>query len=338
MVSIDTVRKHNSTLKEYGPNLVAVFVGGTSGIGETTARAFVRSTLSPRVYLVGRSESRASQIIEELRASNPDGQITFVKGDVSRLHEVDEACKAIQAKEEKVNLLFLSAGMFTAKGRDETDEGLDKKLSLHYYSRMRFLSNLLPQLTKAATSTEGAAGIQRNLSSVVSVLDARGNAPLILKDLSLKDNYSLRNCANHAITMTSLSMEELAAAHPSTSFIHTYPGVVKTSLVRDSNFVMKTAMNALFTVAARWTVPFGESGERHLYTATSPSFTPKGTVGGADSAVGSDGVQGSGAYLVGSDSATVADQKILHGYREDGTRGTVWQHTLDVFKGIVGGN
>jgi hypothetical protein len=37
---------------------------------------------------------------------------------VSRLHEVDEACKAIQAKEEKVNLLFLSAGIFTAKGRD----------------------------------------------------------------------------------------------------------------------------------------------------------------------------------------------------------------------------
>jgi hypothetical protein len=136
MVSIDTVRKNNSTLREYGPNLVAVFgkslahpheptptnptspVGGTSGIGETTARAFVRSTLSPRVYLVGRSESRASQIIEELRASNPDGQITFVKGDVSRLHEVDEACKAIQAKEEKVNLLFLSAGILTTKGRD----------------------------------------------------------------------------------------------------------------------------------------------------------------------------------------------------------------------------
>jgi NAD(P)-dependent dehydrogenase (short-subunit alcohol dehydrogenase family) len=49
---------------------------------------------------------------------NPDGQITFVKGDVARLHEVDEACKAIQAKEEKVNLLFLSAGILTTQGRD----------------------------------------------------------------------------------------------------------------------------------------------------------------------------------------------------------------------------
>ncbi|KAJ5305757.1 hypothetical protein PENANT_c015G08449 [Penicillium antarcticum] len=335
MVSIEEVRKNNSTLKEYGPNLVAVFVGGTSGIGETTARAFVRSTLSPRVYLVGRSESRASQIIEELRASNPDGQINFVKSDVSRLHDVDEACKAIQAKEEKVNLLFLSAGILTTKGRDETDEGLDKKLSLHYYSRMRFLNNLLPQLTKAATSIEGPAGIRGNLSSVVSVLDARGNAPLILKDLSLKDNYTLRNAANHAITMTSLSMEELAAAHPSTSFIHAFPGLVKTGLARDYNFVMKAAVNAMLTLASRWTVPLEESGERHLYTATSPIFSPKETARGV-AALGSDGVQGSGAYLIGSDSATVPDQKVLHGYREDGTRGKVWQHTLDTFKGIVG--
>jgi NADP-dependent 3-hydroxy acid dehydrogenase YdfG len=93
-------------------------VGGTSGIGESTARAFVRSAVSPRVYLVGRSETRASKIIEDLRALNPDGQISFIKGDVSRLQEVDQACKTIQAKEEKVNLLVLSAGILTTKGRD----------------------------------------------------------------------------------------------------------------------------------------------------------------------------------------------------------------------------
>lgn len=93
-------------------------VGGTSGIGEATARAFVGSTVSPRVYLVGRSESRASQIIEDLRALNPDGQVSFVKGDLSRLHEVDQACKTIQAKEKKINLLVLSAGILTTKGRD----------------------------------------------------------------------------------------------------------------------------------------------------------------------------------------------------------------------------
>lgn len=78
----------------------------------------MKYAVSPRVYLVGRSETRASQIIEDLRALNPDGQINFIKGDVSRLQEVDQACKEIQAKEEKINLLVLSAGILTTKGRD----------------------------------------------------------------------------------------------------------------------------------------------------------------------------------------------------------------------------
>lgn len=95
-------------------------VGGTSGIGEATARAFVRDTLSPRVYLVGRSETQASKIIEELRQRNPDGQISFIKCDAARLRSVDETCKAIQEKEDKVNLLFLSTGMLTTKGREGT--------------------------------------------------------------------------------------------------------------------------------------------------------------------------------------------------------------------------
>lgn len=70
------------------------------------------------MYLVGRSETRASQIIEDLRALNPDGQINFIKGDVARLEEVDQACKEIQAKEDKINLLVLSAGILTMKGRE----------------------------------------------------------------------------------------------------------------------------------------------------------------------------------------------------------------------------
>ncbi|KAJ5542644.1 hypothetical protein N7461_008647 [Penicillium sp. DV-2018c] len=317
MVSLEAVRKSNSALKEYGPNLVAVFA------------------VSPRVYLVGRSETRASKIIEDLRALNPDGQISFIKGDVSRLQEVDQTCKAIQAKEEKINLLVLSAGILTTKGRDETDEGLDKKLSLHYYSRMRFLHNLLPQLTKAANAENTAPGKQRNLSSVLSILDARGNSPLILNDLSLKDNYSLRNCANHAITMTSLSMEELASAHPSTSFVHAYPGIVKTSLARDRGFLMKTALSAVMVMLTPFTVPLEESGERNLYAATNPSFSPRG-LNADDAAIGSDGVRGSGAYLVGCDSGIVSDQKTLQRYREDGTRGKVWKHTLDIFQSFCG--
>lgn len=93
-------------------------VGGTSGIGESTARAFIRNTNTSRAYLVGRDQARAIQIIEELRQVKPDSQISFVKADVSLLWEVDNVCRAIQQKEDRLNILFLSPGVGTMKGRD----------------------------------------------------------------------------------------------------------------------------------------------------------------------------------------------------------------------------
>ena len=70
------------------------------------------------MYLVGRNESRASRIIQELQSINPEGKINFVQSDVSLLRNVDKVCEEIQVKEEKINLLFLSAGFLTLKGRD----------------------------------------------------------------------------------------------------------------------------------------------------------------------------------------------------------------------------
>ncbi|KAJ5949419.1 hypothetical protein N7454_001003 [Penicillium verhagenii] len=338
MVLLETVQKNNSSLKSYGPNLVAVFVGGTSGIGEATARAFVRDTESSRVYLVGRNETQASKIIEELRQINPDGQISFVKCEAARLHSVDEACKSIQEQEEKVNLLFMTAGTMTTKGRDETDEGLDKKLSLHYYSRMRFAMNLLPQLTKAATANDsGTKGLGDNLSRVVSVLSPGDEVSLYLDDLDLKTHYSLRNCAGHAVTMNTLFLQELARTHPATSFIHAYPGGVKTGLMREFHPIAQVAINALSIFAKPWMVPLDESGQRHLYASTSPQYPPQASGdGGGDVAIGSDGKKGSGAYLLSWDGSITGNKKILEAARQNETGRLVWKHTLGIFTSICG--
>jgi NAD(P)-dependent dehydrogenase (short-subunit alcohol dehydrogenase family) len=78
----------------------------------------VKYAIAPIVYLIGRNETQAARIIEDLEALNPESRVTFVQCDVSLLRRVDEACRAIQEKEEKVNVLVLSSGIFTTKGRD----------------------------------------------------------------------------------------------------------------------------------------------------------------------------------------------------------------------------
>ncbi|KAK2810660.1 hypothetical protein FQN50_002700 [Emmonsiellopsis sp. PD_5] len=329
MASLDAVRASNLNLKKLGPGLVAVFVGGTSGIGETTAREFVRQADRPQVYLVGRNEARASRIIEELKKLNPDGKIDFLKADLELLRNVDEVCEDIKKKEEKINLLFLSPGIITTAGRQETTEGLDTKFNLHYYSRMRFIFNLLPLLNAGANSNP-------SFSRVVSILSGGHEGKLNLNDLALKNTFSLQNCATHAITMNSLALDRLATAHPNISFVHAYPGFVKTSLGRDFGTIASAATKAFMFLATPLAVPFDESGERNLYAATSSRYPPKSAGDSEDTEVGSDGVKGSGAYLLHWTGKANQNQKLFDGFKAQGWGEKVWDHTLDVFEKVCG--
>ncbi|RAL14076.1 NAD(P)-binding protein [Aspergillus homomorphus CBS 101889] len=328
MVQLPAVRANNASLARLGPGQVAVFVGGTSGIGEATAREFVQKTDRPRVYLIGRNEAQASRILKALRELNPEGHTTFIKQDIALLRGADEACAKIMAKEHKVNLLFMTAGMITWQEElVKTSEGLDQKFSLHYYSRMRFAMQLLPLLKAAAEETPGA------LSRVVNVFSAGHEGPLDLDDLSLEKRYGLQACATHASTMTTLAMEHLARQHPETAFIHTFPGIVKTGLVSGFGPLVKPFVLALMALYSPWMVPLAESGERHLYAATSPRFPPRNA--GLEVAVGVDGVEGSGSYSLHWDGEPYTkNTALLDRYRSEGVTKLVWEHTLDVFKNL----
>lgn len=53
MIHISTVRESNAQCKRI-EGLVTVFVGGTGGIGESTARELFLRTTRPKAYIVGR--------------------------------------------------------------------------------------------------------------------------------------------------------------------------------------------------------------------------------------------------------------------------------------------
>ncbi len=206
----------------------------------------------------------------------------------------------------------------------ETSEGVDKKLALHYYSRMRFAYNLLPQLTAASKESN-------SLSRVVSVLSAGHENRIFEDDLELKTHFSLKNAADHAITMNSFAAEELARQNPGTTFIHAFPGFVNTKYMNRHGYwagIMGTAIYALFKP---WSVPIIESGERHLYASTAAKFSPR-CESNPNAAQGSDGTVGSGAYLLHWNGDITGKPKLLAEMRGKGLREKIWEHTLDIFK------
>ncbi len=111
MVSLDVVEASNKRIRtDVPPGLVAIFVGGTNGVGETTVRQFAKHAAQPRVYIIGRSEVAGDRIVSECKELNREGTFLFIKGEIGLMRNVDEICSQITDKEKVINLLFLTVG------------------------------------------------------------------------------------------------------------------------------------------------------------------------------------------------------------------------------------
>jgi NAD(P)-dependent dehydrogenase (short-subunit alcohol dehydrogenase family) len=134
MVQLEVVQAANAALVKARP-LVAVFIGGTAGIGEYAVRALATAHGSQgrglRAYIVGRNESAAEKIIAECRQMCPPGHFRFVQAtNLSLLKDVDRTCAEIIRLEEeaakiqdgpaRVDLLVMTQGVLSLSGRAGT--------------------------------------------------------------------------------------------------------------------------------------------------------------------------------------------------------------------------
>lgn len=111
MPSLEAIRASNAQAPSIlPPGLVAVFAGGTAGIGAASMKEFARCTRQPRVYFIGRSQEKADNLIAELRTINLGGEYIFLQKDLVLLKSVDEVCEEIAKREKVVNLLYMSQG------------------------------------------------------------------------------------------------------------------------------------------------------------------------------------------------------------------------------------
>jgi len=117
MVSMKEVRLSNDALKNGPAGLKALFVGATAGIGASAVKQFALHAKAPTVYLVGRSQTKAAPLLDDLKSLNPQATFTFIEADVSLLKGVDKVCDEILAKEQKLDLLWLSQGLLSFSGQ-----------------------------------------------------------------------------------------------------------------------------------------------------------------------------------------------------------------------------
>ena len=118
MVHISDVRASNASFKSSKqPGLVALFVGATRGIGLSTLKHFTRSGHNPSIYIVGRSQSSFSHLLEQLKRMNPEARLIFIETDISLIRNVDRTVEQISLEERKIDILFMSPGWMKFGGR-----------------------------------------------------------------------------------------------------------------------------------------------------------------------------------------------------------------------------
>jgi hypothetical protein len=216
----------------------------------------------------------------------------------------------------------------------ETKEGLDRTMSLIYYSRIRFIVKLMPLLLAASQPAH-----------VVSVFAGGMEAKLFQDDLSLRNpkNFGGINVRSHCTYFTTMTFERLAKQHEQVSFVHVFPGIVITPAYVDPDFPIwfKTIWRIVSPIVRRFfAITPEESGSRTVYLGTN-RFAARRAAESAgkstDTAVGTDGVRGSGAYAVNANSEEAVSKVDLAKLRKSGFEDTVWKHTWKVFDVIESG-
>lgn len=218
-------------------------------------------------------------------------------------------------------------------------------MGLTYFGRIRMARNLLPLLRRAP------GGPRRVVSSFTGARegalhedDWQGN----------KGKLPMSGARGHASAMMTLALEALAREALGVSFVHAFPGSVKTNLIRGDEGVVVQVMGCVFKAVAvfrsRSFVPIGEVGERHAFYCTSGRFPPRqrggagqGGLGvglplGVSVARGVDGEVGSGVYSVDTygESADVAVEGVLAGHGRSGAAERLWAYTESEWMRVTG--
>ena len=274
----------------------AICVGGTSGIGQGIALRLAKAHAN--VVIVGRNATAGNEIVQEMKKIHPTGDYSFVSCDATLMKDIKKTCDAFNKTNNKLDYLVLSQGIASMNGYTPTEEGIDRKLALHYYGRMMFIRCLLPSLNKALEDN--------NDVRVLSVLSGNVHSGLVLEDdLELKKQFTIPNAANVAGTYNDLGLDQFAINHPHIGFTHASPGFVKTQWGSEFPWIVRGLVRVVQLFA----------------------MTPEQCADNMCKALWDSDKKGTGKVIIMKENGTFGNVTSVH---SDRLRTLIWEHTNSI--------
>ncbi|OJX37955.1 MAG: hypothetical protein BGO78_07900 [Chloroflexi bacterium 44-23] len=203
-----------------------LITGSTDGIGKQTAIELVKK--GHRVLIHGRNQLKSEQTAEEIRASNPAGEIDTVFADLSSMAEIHDLVEQVRNKCANIDILINNAGIFRST-REESADGFEMNFAVNYLAPYLLSMQLVPLMNEKPSS---------RIINVSSVAHKRGRLNFL--DLQFQKNYdSYKAYADSKLMLIYLTYElaeKFAVENIAVNALN--PGMIGTKLLRQS-FNMK---------------------------------------------------------------------------------------------------
>jgi NAD(P)-dependent dehydrogenase (short-subunit alcohol dehydrogenase family) len=141
----DQKQQKESSMEKKLTHKVAVVTGGSAGIGLGVAKRFAAE--GAQVFITGRRQSELDKA-----AAAMGGNIHTVRGDASKLADVDRIYEIVKEKAGRIDILFVNAGFYElGKFGDITEEHFDKTFNTNVRGLFFAVQKALPLLSKGSS-------------------------------------------------------------------------------------------------------------------------------------------------------------------------------------------
>lgn len=171
-------------------NKVVVVTGGTSGIGLATAKRFAAQGAT--VFVTGRRQEELDKAVKEIGP-----RATGVRGDMSKLADIDRLYDAVQQTNAQIDVLFANAGGGSMLPLGSiTEEHFDDTFGINVKGVVFTVQKALPLLrdgasiilTGSVTGSTGTAAFSIYSATKAAVRNLARSWTLDLKDRGIRVN------------------------------------------------------------------------------------------------------------------------------------------------------
>lgn len=120
---------------------------GTSGLGAQSVKEFAKHN-PQHIYFTGRNVYAGQSLIEEIRSTTTDVQLTFIEMDMSSLSSVKNAVQQ-HFIHDKLHILMCNAGIM-AVPPGLTKDGFEMQFGVYHLAHALLIRQLSPILVKTA--------------------------------------------------------------------------------------------------------------------------------------------------------------------------------------------